>query len=148
MSSSSHRSAELNGYERFGCGSATVPGTIRTYFTCLFADGGPAILPSPTPTPTPAPSPAETAMVPACAGVNVRASASTSATIKVRLSTSATVTVVAKVSGGSWSTTCPTFKSGSSWYRISAVNGKSVSSLYGVSYIYAATGVLKAAPTP
>ena len=87
-------------------------------------------------------------MVPACAGVNVRSSASTSAAIKVRLSTGSTVTVVAKVSGGSWSATCPTSKTGSTWYRISAVNGRSVSSLYGVSDVYAATGVLEAAPTP
>ena len=87
-------------------------------------------------------------MAPACAGVNVRTSASTSAAIKVRLSTGSRVTVVAKVNGGSWSAICPTSKSGSTWYRISAVNGKSVSSLYGLTYIYAATGVLKAAPAP
>ena len=65
---------------------------------------------------------------------------------KTQLASSASVTVVAQVSGSAWSTTCPSAKSGSSWHRISAINGKSVSSLYGVSYLYAATGVLKAAP--
>ncbi len=160
MSSSAHRAAELNTYQRFGCGSATVPGTIKTYFTCLFANGGPtpsaspspSPTPSPTPTPapvvtpTPAPSPAGTAMVAACAGVNVRTSTSTSATVRTQLTASSTVTVVGTVSGGAWGTSCPTWKSGSSWYRISAINGRSVSSLYGVSSLYAATGVLKAAP--
>jgi hypothetical protein len=51
--------------------------------------------------------------------------------------------VVATVSGSHWSTTCPGAKSGSTWYRISAINGRSVSSLYGRTYLYAATGVLK-----
>ena len=56
--------------------------------------------------------------------------------------------MVATVSGSSWSAVCPTAKSGSGWYRISAVNGTSVRTLYGVSYLYGATGVLKAAPAP
>ncbi len=86
--------------------------------------------------------------VPACGAVNVRAAASTSAAIRVRLGPSDSVTVVATVTGSRWSATCPTAKSGSGWYRISAVNGRSVSSLYGVSSIYAATGVLTAAPAP
>ena len=30
------------------------------------------------------------------------------------------------------------------WYRISAVNGKSIKSLYGVTYLYAATSLFKA----
>jgi SpoIID/LytB domain len=91
---------------------------------------------------------ASTTMVPACSGVNVRTGTSTGSTAKARLATSATLTVVAKVSGSSWATSCPTAKSGSAWYRISAINGRTVSSLYGVSYLYAATGVLKAATTP
>ena len=85
-------------------------------------------------------------MVPACSSVNIRTGTSTGSAIKASLTAGSTVTVVAKVSGSSWSATCPTPKSGSGWYRISAVNGRSVSSLYGVSYLYAATGVLKTAP--
>ena len=82
-------------------------------------------------------------MAPACSGVNLRTGTSTSTSVKVRLATSARVTVVTTVSGSHWSTTCPTAKSGSGWYRISAVNGKSVKSLYGLTWLYAATGVLK-----
>ena len=87
-------------------------------------------------------------MVPACSGVNLRTSASTAATKKVTLSLGTPVSVVATVSGTSWSTACPTTKSGSTWYRISQVNGSAVSALYGVSYLYAASGVLSPAPTP
>jgi hypothetical protein len=137
MSSAPHRAAELNSYQRFGCGTARARGTSKTYFACLFADGGSTI-----PAVAPAPAPATT-MVPACSGVNLRTGTSTSTSVKVRLATSARVTVVTTVSGSHWSTTCPTAKSGSGWYRISAVNGKSVKSLYGLSWLYAATGVLK-----
>jgi hypothetical protein len=82
-------------------------------------------------------------MAPACASVNVRTGTSTTAAVKVRLGTSARVTVVATVAGSHWAASCPTSKSGSGWYRISAVNGKSVKSLYDVTWLYAATGVLK-----
>ena len=84
---------------------------------------------------------------PGCSGVNVRTGPSTSAPVRTHLATSARVTVVATVSGSHWSTTCPGAKSGSSWYRISAINGKSVSSGYGQAYLYAATGVLGALPS-
>jgi len=133
-----HRAAELNSYQRVGCASAKGGG--RTYFACLFADGGPAGAPH-----TSATTPSLTAMVPACPGVNVRTGTSTTAAVRTRLTTSAKVTVVATVSGSHWSTTCPGAKSGSTWYRISAINGKSVSSLYGRTYLYAATGVLRKA---
>ena len=84
-------------------------------------------------------------MVPACPGVNVRTGASTTAAITSRLVTSAKLTVVATVSGSHWSASCPGAKAGSTWYRISAINGRSVSSLYGRTYLYAAAGVLKKA---
>ena len=43
------------------------------------------------------------------------------------------VTSSGAVSGGSWTTTCAgTTVSGKAWYRITAISGKSVSSLYGV----------------
>jgi SpoIID/LytB domain protein len=86
-------------------------------------------------------------LVPACDGVNIRTSASTSATVKVKLGINSSVTVTSTVSGSAWSTTCPTAKSGSGWYLVSHVNGTSVSSLYGVSVLYAATGVLTAPTT-
>lgn len=110
----------------------------------------PTIPPTAAPTETPAASSAATAYVPACPGANLRTSASTSATIKASLSLANTLTVAATVAGAAWGTTCPGWKSGSGWYRISHVNGQPVSALYGVSAVYAATGVLKAsiaAPT-
>jgi hypothetical protein len=133
MSSAPHRAAELNSYQRFGCGTAKAPGSSKTYFACLFADGGSSI----------APAPATTTMAPACNGVNLRTGPSTSRAIKARLRTSARLTVVARVAGAHWSTTCPTRTSGSGWYKVSAIDGRSVKSLYGVTWLYAATGVLK-----
>jgi hypothetical protein len=141
MSSAPHRAAELNRYQRFGCGTAKVPGTSKTYFACLFADGGSTIAPPPPPphaTPT-------TTMAPACAGVNLRTGPSVLRAVKVRLGSSARVTVVTSVTGGHWTATCPTTKAGTGWSRISAVNGHSVKSLYGVTWLYAATGLLKKA---
>ena len=58
------------------------------------------------------------------------------------------------VAGGSWTTTCPKAASGTAWYRITSINGKSVASLYGVSYVYALKAALTTtqpaaiAPTP
>src|SRR3954454_432608 len=138
MSSAPHRAAELNSYQRFGCGTARAAGSSRTYFACLFADGGSSIPATPS-----TPQPATRTMAPACANVNLRTGTSTSTAVKARLGTSARVTVVATVSGSHWAASCPTSKSGSGWYRISAVNGKSVKSLYGLSWLYAATGVLR-----
>jgi SpoIID/LytB domain protein len=118
-----------------------------------------AVIPSPTPTPTstptptpsPSPSPSTTTLAAACNGVNLRTSASTSGAVKTSVMTNTTVTVVATVTGSSWQTPCGGASvSGSTWYRISTVNGKSVSALYGVSYLYAATRLFKvvAAPAP
>ena len=86
-------------------------------------------------------------MVPACTGVNLRTGTSTASPVKARLS-SARLTVTGTQSGSAWSTECAGPKAGSGWYRISHVNGKSVSALYGVAVVYAATGVLRAAPAP
>jgi GH25 family lysozyme M1 (1,4-beta-N-acetylmuramidase) len=90
--------------------------------------------------------------VAACDGVNLRTSPAMTATRKTTLNTGATVSVVATVTGGSWSTTCADKAvSGTNWYRISAVNGKSVASLYGVTYVYGATGLFAVPgtlPTP
>ncbi len=86
-------------------------------------------------------------MVPACEGVNLRTGTSTSATVKARLS-AGTVTVTGTVPGTAWSTVCGGPKAGSGWYRISHVNGKAVGALYGAAVLYAATGVLRAAPSP
>ena len=95
-----------------------------------------------------------TTKVTACSGVNARTSPSTSGTIKTTLKSGVRVTVTASVHGSSWRVNC-TGKtvSGTTWYRISAINGRSVSSLYRVSYLYAASALFKSvsttsAPTP
>jgi SpoIID/LytB domain protein len=111
----------------------------------------PTPTPTPVPTPSPSPSPSTTTLAAACDGVNLRTSASTSGAIKTSVMTDTTIAIVATVTGGSWQTLCAGASvSGSTWYRISTVNGKSVSALYGVSYLYAATGLFKvvAAPAP
>jgi SpoIID/LytB domain protein len=110
----------------------------------------PSATPEPTPTPTAAPpAPAatpvtDTVFATACSGVNLRTSASTSGTIKVKLAIASSVTVSGTVDGSSWSTICPTAKSGSAWYVVTGVNGEAVGTSYGVPALYAASGVLTA----
>ncbi len=86
---------------------------------------------------------------------NLRTSASTSATARTAINTDTKVLVVSQVTGSAYSTTCAgKAAAGKIWYRISSVNGKSVKSVYGVTYLYAAAGLFKstltttAAPTP
>ena len=47
--------------------------------------------------------------------------------------------------GDHWSVSCGGSKSGKGWYRITAIDGVSVRSLYGISAVYAARGLLKGA---
>jgi len=58
------------------------------------------------------------------------------------------VTTTGSVAGGSWSATCGTAVSGSTWYAISAVDGTSVATLYGVSVAYAAAGLFTLSSSP
>ena len=104
---------------------------------------------APAATPTPAPTAATTSVTPLCTA-NLRTSATTTATKSGSVSPGATVTVVATVTGGSYATACGSASvSGTSWYRISKIGGTSVSSLYGVTYVYGASKLFKvvAAPT-
>ena len=145
MSSSTHRAVELSTtYDRFGCGSAKAPDSARVYYACLFTAGGPTVLAKPTPTPTPTPTPKLTN---ASCSVNLRTKATTSATRKATIAPGTTVRVVATItSGGSYSTDCGGKDvSGKSWFKIDRVNGKSVSSLYGVSAVYGAAGLFRPA---
>jgi len=80
--------------------------------------------------------------------VNLRGTANTSGALLATISTDTVVTATGTVAGGSWSATCVTAVSGSSWYTITAVSGHSVSSLYGVGVVYAATGLFRVAPPP
>jgi SpoIID/LytB domain protein len=93
-----------------------------------------------------------TLVTPKCDDVNLRTGPGTTYTRKGQVDTGAQLTVVAKVSGGGYSTRCGGDQSGSAWYKVSAINGKSVKSLYGVSYVYGARQLFKtllnATPAP
>jgi GH25 family lysozyme M1 (1,4-beta-N-acetylmuramidase) len=119
---------------------------------------GPNPTPVPTPKPTPVPTPKPTlapvvtaAPVPATTdyltncSVRLRSSSSTAATTTAIIDTNSVVTAAAKVTGGSWAADCASAVSGSTWYKITAVGGKTVSTLYGVSAVYAATGLFRTA---
>ena len=85
----------------------------------------------------------------ASCGVNLRSSASSSARIRTVIKTGTKVTVVSQVTGSSYRTTCAgRAVSGSTWFRISAINGRTVRALYGVSYLYAARGLFTLVPAP
>jgi hypothetical protein len=84
----------------------------------------------------------------ACDGVSLRTTSSTDGTKQATLPAGTKVTVIGAVSGGSWSTSCAGGASGISWYRINQVNGRSTSSLYGVSAVYAAKGLFTSSDAP
>jgi GH25 family lysozyme M1 (1,4-beta-N-acetylmuramidase)/uncharacterized protein YraI len=98
--------------------------------------------PTPTPTPTPTAAPVTTDYLSNCS-VRLRGSASISGTTVSIIEANAVVTASSTVTGGAWAADCATSVSGTSWYRITAVGGKSVSSLFGVSAVYAATGLFR-----
>jgi stage II sporulation protein D len=92
---------------------------------------------------------AATTVTPTCDAVNLRTGPATTYTVKTSVNTGAVLTVAATVTGGSYLTSCLGVSlSGSSWYKFSAINGKSVSSLYGVSYVYGASKLFKTVTTP
>jgi len=81
--------------------------------------------------------------------VLLRASPSTTSTPSlVSMPTGTVVTATATVTGGSWSTTCPTSVAGNTWLAITAVGGTSVLSLFGVSVAYAAAGLFQPSTSP
>jgi stage II sporulation protein D len=90
-----------------------------------------------------------TQVTPKCDGTNLRTGPATTYTRKAQVDKGARLTVVATVAGGSYGSTCSgTYLSGSGWYKVSAINGKSVKSLYGVSYVYGAKKLFKTLLTP
>jgi GH25 family lysozyme M1 (1,4-beta-N-acetylmuramidase) len=93
----------------------------------------------------PGPAAAATGFAAVCDGVALRAKPSAGAKLLRRIPAGATVSAVARVSGGSWSTTCAGKVSGSTWWRITSVNGTSVKRLYGRDHVYAASGLFGAA---
>jgi GH25 family lysozyme M1 (1,4-beta-N-acetylmuramidase) len=83
-----------------------------------------------------------------CAGVTLRAAPRVSATVRKALASGARITADRTVAGGKWHTTCAgSSKSGTAWWRITAIGSRTVKSLYGVSYLYAATSLFKVVAT-
>ena len=110
----------------------------------------PTPTPTPKPTATPTPTPNATPKVPPLTGsylsncaVRLRSSASTDASTSALIDENVVVTSSSTVSGGTWAADCKTSVSGTTWYRITTVGGKSVSSLYGVDAVYAASGLFR-----
>jgi GH25 family lysozyme M1 (1,4-beta-N-acetylmuramidase) len=90
---------------------------------------------------------ATTAMAAGCDGVRLRTGPTTGDPIATTLSTAMQVGVEATVSGGTWSAACANGTvSGDTWFQISEVGGQAVSSLYGVAFVYGATGLFQPAP--
>ena len=95
---------------------------------------------------TPAPKPVTRF---AACGANLRTGPASTAPRKAVIKTNAKVLVATSIAGTAWSTTCAgKAVAGKAWYRISAVNGRTVRSLYGVTYVYAAAGLFKTAIAP
>ena len=77
--------------------------------------------------------------------VNVRGTPATTANVLAVITTGTLVVSTQTVTGDPWSATCATSVAGSTWLAITSVGGKSVSSLYGVATVYAASGLFRAA---
>jgi hypothetical protein len=91
---------------------------------------------------------ADTTRAAAC-NVYLRTKATTSASAQVLIKTDARVTVTRAVAGTAYKTTCSGRSvSGSTWFLISAINGKTVKSLYGISYVYGRPGCSRPSRVP
>ena len=104
------------------------------------------LIPAATPTPTPTPTPATASLISNCS-VRLRAAPATDADTASIIDANTVVTAADAVTGGSWAADCGSSVSGDDWYRITEVGGQSVSSLYGVSQVYAAVGLFRAVET-
>ncbi len=79
---------------------------------------------------------------------NLRTGASTSARVRVKVPAGTRVVASATVTGGRWASSCGGGVSGNRWFRISSINGVSVKARYGVTYLYAATGLFRTYVAP
>jgi len=85
----------------------------------------------------------------ALCSANLRSTASTKARVLKLITTGTKVIANAKVTGGSWRTTCAgKVVSGNTWFRIYSVNGRTIKSMFGVTYLYGASGLFKAYVPP
>jgi len=83
--------------------------------------------------------------VPRCDGVRLRTGPSTAFHTKLVIDRTDKVTVVDEVAGSKWSTLCGgNTIAGSTWAKVSAVDGVTVKARFGIDYLYAAAGLLRA----
>jgi hypothetical protein len=94
----------------------------------------------PDPTPTPTPEPTTTNHVSNCS-VRLRTSASMDAATTAIIDENTLITSSGRVTGDAWEAECGTTVSGDDWLEVTAVAGQSVTSLYGVDVVYAASGL-------
>ena len=86
-------------------------------------------------------------MMPRCDDINLRTGPSVSEARKGQVDAGARVTVKKTVSGGHYSVRCDgVVREGSRWHKISAIDGRSVLSLYGVKRVYAAAKLFRTVP--
>ena len=76
-----------------------------------------------------------------CGGVRLRTDSRTTATLKAKLPAGTRAIASGTVTGGKWTADCGGRISGNSWYRITRIGDRSVSSMYGVKALYAARGL-------
>jgi GH25 family lysozyme M1 (1,4-beta-N-acetylmuramidase) len=74
---------------------------------------------------------------------NLRSRPDLGASIRRIIPIDTVVTVSGKVLGGWWKADCKTTVHGSYWFKITAINGRSVSSILGVGAVYGATGLFR-----
>ena len=74
---------------------------------------------------------------------NLRSRPDLGATIRRIVSADTVVTVSGKVLGSWWQADCRISVHGSYWYKITAINGRSVSSVLGVTAVYGAAGLFR-----
>ncbi len=85
----------------------------------------------------------------AMCSTDLRTSPSRTARVKATIPKYTKVVVAAKVNGSSWSKACAgETRTGTTWFRITAVNGKSVQSRYGVSSLYVRSGLFTSTGPP
>jgi len=76
-------------------------------------------------------------------GVNLRSRPSTSASVRKVISSDTLVWASTSVAGSWYSADCPGYVSGSTWFKITSINGHSVKSLLGVDAVYAASRLFR-----
>ncbi|MEI7743844.1 MAG: CoA-binding protein, partial [Chloroflexota bacterium] len=92
----------------------------------------------------PSPALGTTPLATRCDGVSLRGKPSTASKLLRALPAGATVVAVARVSGASWAATCAGMTArGTSWWKITAVNGRTAASLFGVPVVYGATSLFR-----